>query len=500
MIVPLSDALAQNYILLPPIGPSPAASATSSAHKFLEDLRTAPAAHSLLEQNADGHPSIAEVIDTSDHGATLVHLSEKSLIELRAQQPGLVIVPEQFYHTQRLQYDISENQATATASTGKGSFELSVVDAKTGNPVSMAKIVAFTDFKLRKGVQGFTDSTGLVRLPTLASPATIEHLLVYPKTGYWSVSLKNIILTTGDKLIVQSISLKKHDARAHFYGDASDELGIGIRVGVVDTGVGPHPDIKLAGGYNCVLDADITDLSDADEHGTHVAGIIGARGTMPSGLRGMAPGVSLYAYRVFGVNIKEGASNFAIRKAIYKAIDDQCDLINMSLGGGPPDRAIERAITDAFMNGIVTLVATGNDGRQSVSFPASFSLSIGISAMGRRYTFPRGTADELDLLKPPKGADHRNFVAAFSNIGTDVDYIAPGVAILSTVPGGYTPMSGTSMACPIATGAVVRMLVENPSLLALPRDAGRSEAIIRQLATQANSLGFGATFEGNGLL
>ncbi len=157
----------------------------------------------------------------------------------------------------------------------------------------------------------------------------------------------------------------------------------------------------------------------------------------------------LYGFRVFPsvttANPKPRASNFAIAKAIDRAVAAGCDLLNLSLGGGGSDPATETAIEDAYNAGAVVIAATGNDDRQPVSFPASFDLCVAVSAAGRKGLFPSGTVFDGDVAAP-YGTDKKNFVAAFSNIGNDVDCIGPGVAVVSTVPAAtYAAMSGTSM-------------------------------------------------------
>src|SRR5262249_19413030 len=134
-------------------------------------------------------------------------------------------------------------------------------------------------------------------------------------------------------------------------------------------------------------------------HGTHVAGIIAARGNAPTGIRGLAPKVTLRSYRVFGKN-KPGASNFAIAKAIDRAAADGCDLINMSLGGGEPDIATQEAIADARARGVVVIAAAGNDDRSPVSFPATDSLALAVSATGRKGTFPTDSIEIGNVASP----------------------------------------------------------------------------------------------------
>lgn len=487
----------QNYILLPKLGVRfPDNYPASETQQHYAKLK--PNTH--LDDILDGGlTDSAVVLDTTGRGgAKLVRLPESELPDLRAQLPGLRIVPEVFYYPQRFQYEISR-KPRPLAQTARTGVRILLREAKTTKPIANAVVVAFTNFNEREGEQATSDAQGVVRFKSVGN-RPLDQLFVYPKTGYWSFWKQNLTLTNDDVFDIQPVKLSYTDAKNFFYPPASDDQpnGRGVVVGVIDTGAGPHPDLTIAGGACTVTGDDPADFADVDEHGTHVSGIIGARGTPPVGLRGVAPDVTLRAYRVFGRN-SPGASNFAIIKAIEQAVADGCDVINMSLGGGPSDDATEDAISFAHDNGAICFVATGNDGRQPVSFPASFSLSLAVGAMGRKGTFPANTTDTPNTAAP-YGTDKKNFVAAFSNIGPDVDFIAPGVGIVSSVPGGYAPLSGTSMACPMAAGAAARLLSAEPDILGMPRNAARAEAMVRFLATKVRLMGFGPTFEGIGML
>jgi subtilisin len=273
---------------------------------------------------------------------------------------------------------------------------------------------------------------------------------------------------------------------------------MGIRVGVIDTGIAAHPDLLIDGGENTVVGEKPSDFGDNGEgHGTHVAGIIAARGLPPAGIRGVAPAVILRSYRVFGKG-SDGASNYAIAKAIDRAVSDGCDLLNMSLGGGPSDEATMDAISDARARGSLVIAAAGNGGREPVSFPASDLLAQAVSAMGRKGAWPSGSTQAGDVAKP-YGKDKNNFIAAFSNIGPDLDLTAPGVGIISTYPGGYAVMDGTSMACPAATGVAAKLLAARPDIINMTRNQERSDAMAHLLLQAAKSLGFGPNYEGQGL-
>jgi subtilisin len=195
---------------------------------------------------------------------------------------------------------------------------------------------------------------------------------------------------------------------------------------------------------------------------------------------------------------ERGASNYAIIKAIDRAVADACDVINLSLSGGLPDAATRSAIEDARIHGALCVVAAGNDRRGPVGFPASHPLAIGVSAMGRLGLFPSAAVEAGDVAAP-YGTDPLNFVADFSNVGPEIDLIGPGVGVVSTVPGGYAPMSGTSMACPAVTGAAAVLLSQRRDLLSTARDQARADALAQALFEAARPLGFDLDFEGHGL-
>jgi subtilisin len=271
-----------------------------------------------------------------------------------------------------------------------------------------------------------------------------------------------------------------------------------VRIGLVDTGVATdHPDLVVASGRNCVTGEDPDELGpNGNEHGTHVAGIVAARGHRPAGRRGVSPGVELLSYRVFGRGRAE-ATNFAVAKALDAATRDGCDLINLSLGGGDADPVVRAAIEEAQEAGVVVVAAAGNDGRAPVTFPADLADVLAVSALGRTGTFPASAAGGGER-RGPYGHDGADFVAAFSNAGA-IDLIAPGVAIVSTVPGGYLDLDGTSMACPAVSAVVARILSGSRRLRSQPRSPERAAGLLSELRRRARSLGFPASLEGEGL-
>ncbi|MBM4431018.1 MAG: hypothetical protein FJ026_11830 [Chloroflexi bacterium] len=237
--------------------------------------------------------------------------------------------------------------------------------------------------------------------------------------------------------------------------------GKGIRVAVLDTGIDyTHPDLgggfgpgfKVAGGYDFVNDD--PDPMDDRFHGTHCAGILAANGTV----KGVAPEATLYAYKV--LNAEGSGSGSDIMAGIERATnpdgdpttDDAVDVISMSLGGsGNPDDPLAQAVDAAFAEGVVVVVAAGNEGSAYGSVQ-----SPGVA----RKAFTVGASDKDDAI------------ATFSSRGPVSDYLelvkpdilAPGVDIRSTYPGGgYAELRGTSMSTPHVAGCAALIKQLHPS-------------------------------------
>ena len=253
--------------------------------------------------------------------------------------------------------------------------------------------------------------------------------------------------------------------------------GSGVVVAVIDTGVdyrhsalggGMGPGFKVIGGWD-FANSDADPLDDHG-HGTHVAGIIAAQGM---GLTGVAPDVSLLAYKV--TNPQGFASSSAIIAAIERTVDpnqdgdpsDHADVVNISMGGpAQEDDPTAKAIELATAAGVLFTVANGNHaqlGYGALPTPAMSPSAISVGA-----------------------SDAQDRVASFSSRGPAYDYgikpevVAPGVDILSTFPGEKTRLaSGTSMAAPYVAGVAALLRAQHP-------DWSPAEVKAAIIATAAN--------------
>lgn len=354
--------------------------------------------------------------------------------------------------------------------------------------------------------------------------------------------------------------------------------GKGIKVGIIDTGIDyTHPDLRKAykKGYDFV-DHDEDPMETVGQgpyntfHGTHVAGVIAARGFMT----GVAPDVEIYAYRALGPG--GSGTTEQIIAAIDRAIADQVDVLNLSLGMSVngPDLPVSKALDAAVRKGIVAVTSSGNSGPElwTVGSPGTSQRAISVGASTPLLTVPyleygrerfrlvplanagkwaRGLRFELidgsegfpEDLKNARGklvlirrgnitftekaenakAAGAQAVIIYNNIDGNLlaelekevdlpvavmtkndgerllelidqkirgniifekeadqladfssrgpvthtwdvkpDVVAPGVAIVSTVPGGYMALQGTSMASPHVAGACALIKQAHP--------------------------------------
>ncbi|MET0335472.1 MAG: S8 family serine peptidase [Rhizobacter sp.] len=435
------------------------------------------------------------VLDSiQSNGAKLVAMSDVALMRLKREQPGLRVVPEVFYPPARAPRPPILTGAMAFSSRAVLTQPVvKVVMKGSCKPLRGVDVIAFSDFAAGKGAQATTNARGQATLALPRSVKTLERVYVYPAHSAWPVLLHNWPLSAG-VIELPAIELDFVDSCAKAYPKRAADDGAGVTVGVIDTGIGPHDALAVKGGMNAVTGEDPADWADSDIHGTHVAGIVAGNGC---GYLGVAPGVSLRAYRVFGKNAEDGASSFAIAKAIDRAVADGCDLLNMSLGGGPNDPTTSEAIKAARAKGVVCVVAAGNEGGP-VAWPARHPLALSVSALGFKGLWPAG-AMQAQTLTEPLGKE-QSYIATFSNTGPEIDVAGPGVGVISCIPKHrFGVMDGTSMACPAVTGALARRLAADATTMAMPRDGDRADAIVKLALRAARDMGLPPLAQGAGL-
>ena len=238
--------------------------------------------------------------------------------------------------------------------------------------------------------------------------------------------------------------------------------GAGVRVAIIDTGidyihddpddtpyvVDPEFNSNYAGGYDFVnSDAD---PYDDNGHGTHVAGILAAEknGYL---VVGVAPAVDLFALKILDANGEGDVSNLIL--ALQWALDNNIDVVNMSLGTHEVSPALATAVANAGAQGLLMAAASGNVN------PLDWQELF----YGCPVTYPAAYPEVLSTtFTNPDDA-----LTGYSCTGPQVDFAAPGDQIFSPVPigncmlctpQGYAALSGTSMASPHLAGSIALLL------------------------------------------
>ena len=193
-------------------------------------------------------------------------------------------------------------------------------------------------------------------------------------------------------------------------------------------------------------------------HGTHVAGIIGALRGNGAAMQGIAPNVEIMAVRA----VPDGDErDVDVARAIRYAVDNGAQIVNMSFGKGysPVKASVDSAVRYAEAKGVLLVHAAGNEGEDNDDTP---SYPTPVLSGGTRATnwIEVGASSWKPLAA---------LAAEFSNYGREqVDLFAPGVDILSTIPGGYLKReSGTSMAAPVVSGVAALLMAYFPELSAM---------------------------------
>ncbi len=233
-------------------------------------------------------------------------------------------------------------------------------------------------------------------------------------------------------------------------------MGAGVNVAVIDTGIDcSHPDLScnLSEGVNFV-DPTVAPMDDQG-HGTHVSGTIAARWD-GHGVVGVAPLAHVIPVKV--LDSTGGGSVSNIVRGINWAASQGVDVINMSLGSPQTSPSLEKAVNNALRKGVTIVAASGNEGPDNApSYPGAYPGVIAV-----------GASDKNDQL------------ASFSSQGDYVSFIAPGVDVISTAPGGkYAQHSGTSMASPHVAGLAA---------IAVAMGARGPQAVAQALSNAASRL------------
>jgi len=380
LLVPLSSASAEDSKPFKP----------DSQNESIIQLKAAIAEQLSLSKDGPTLHESLENVSGNQQVPVIVHLSEKPV----ALEQGISEINGEKF---------SKAQAKEVRSNVK------VQQAQVKKELATKKVQLTQGYTFDTVLNGFAATVKANDLPKLL---TVEGItLIEP----------DVIVHASEEDTAKSSELIKEDLLEAQMNTSNSFLGIeelwkeglegqGIKVAVLDTGIDvDHPEFAgiYKGGKNFIpnsstytkprADNDASETSPSERpagtpefnekgsafytsHGTHVAGTIAAIGANEYGIKGIAPKVDLYAYRVLGA-YGSGATS-GIVKAIETAVIEKMDIINLSLGGGANTEtdAGSFAINNAMIAGTIGVVATGNSGpnRGTMGTPATARLGIAV--------------------------------------------------------------------------------------------------------------------------
>lgn len=489
-VAPLTDLMpAREYIVSKPIGYSHSYGMFDAQFRSLNvipDLR-------ILDE------------EDEEDGSKLLLLSDAELARLKARTPGLIIEPNIFYkfgvHPLLEYFNTLHPPARGKVVTVR------VLDGTNNRPLAGVPVylVTGTSRGWYSGYRGITGKDGVCQVTVAQSRLTFEALIIDPEAGYWTKRLPGVTINRALTVALRPLPCNSKALYdwGHAFAGMNDDLphkGEGVTIGIIDSGVSDdHPGLHPAGGRNCVRrENSALWHEDASGHGTHCAGVVAATIASRKGVKGYAPKARIFAYKTVPKG-KHGPIGDAIVRAVKQAVKDGCDIISMSFGSSESGAhtALSQALVKAYEKGVFCVAAAGNEAG-AVNYPAAFPLVMGVGAFGKLGAYPTDSL-HADFESERRSRDGSYYLASFSNSGRNLDFCAPGVAVVSTVPGGgYVAKDGTSMACPQVAGIAALALTAHPEVMNAKRDASRVDDLVQILKNRSEPLGFGLRYEGAG--
>lgn len=318
--------------------------------------------------------------------------------------------------------------------------------------------------------QAVTDGSGAASVAIFDAQADLEDiyaLYVQPAAGHWERLVQHPLLASAEVNVVKLDPLvPARSAGAKSAGEPraawgrklmhldrladGPAVGAGVKIALIDSGCDTsHPLLRhIARGVDLSRrDGAQEWMRDEIGQGTHCAGIIaGGGGSSASGVAGITPEAEIHVFK-----LAPGGHFSDLIEALDQCIERQIDVACLGVGADQLSELVAQKITEARLAGVACIAAAGDEGGP-VQFPAMVPGVLSVSAIGRPGESPPDTRHRWAAVSAPIGPAGL-FAANFSGSGPQIGVCAPGVAVVSSVPGGgFAARDGTAIAAAHVAG------------------------------------------------
>jgi len=365
-----------------------------------------------------------------------------------------------------------------------------------------------TIFGRRFSAQAITDGSGVAKVAILDAEADLEDLralYVQPAADHWEHFVHRPTLASSEANVIRLNPLAPAGARPAederaaqardwgrklmgldglANGASAGPVGAGVKIALIDSGCDTsHPLLRHITRGVDLSRREGPDgwMRDEIGQGTHCAGLIAAAAGSPPSVSGIVPGAELHVFK-----LSPGGHFSDLLEALDQCIERQIDIVCLGVGSDQVSELVARKLAEARASGVACVAAAGDDGGP-VWFPAMTPGVLSVSAIGRLGEFPAETHHgwtALPELIGPAGL----FATNFSGVGPQIGVCAPGVAVISSVPGGgLAARDGTAIAAAHVAGFATVVLARHPLFRGAYRTRGeqRVRALFELVAASA---------------
>jgi subtilisin len=326
------------------------------------------------------------------------------------------------------------------------------------------------------GALAITDQAGAASVTILDAEADLDDvgaIYVQPAADHWECFMQRPILNPAETNVIRLRPLSFPDAtksagekRPAWERElmgldrlAAGLTGAGVKIGLIDSGCDTsHPLLRhVAKGVDLTRGNGARDWTrDEIGQGTHCAGIIAGTGDPAQGVSGIAPGAEIHVFK-----LSPGGRFSDLIEALDQCIESQIDIVHIGVSANQVSELVARKIIEARLRGVACITTPGDEGGP-VRFPGMVPGVLCVSAVGRLGEFPVDTHHALTAISEligPAGI----FATNFSGAGPQLGACAPGVAVISSVPGGgLAARDGTAVAAAHVVGFATLILGHHP--------------------------------------